>query len=787
MKRFTNYKSLIVLLVIVFSLFHLRLNNFPGNVFAYDTFGFYSYLPSLIINGDIGLTDFSKIEQVAQTYNLTPTFYQFTGMPEGGWVIRFFSGISILFLPFFLFGHLFALNSSFPADGYSLPYQWSFVLGGIFYTIMALWFARKTLQRFFSDGWTALILALFFFGSNFFFFSTIGNKIPHVIVFFEYAVIIWLTILWHDKKKMLHAGLLGFFIGFISISRSSEIISVFIPLLWGVTSWNSAKEKLRMLWEQKKHVLLFAMMAIVGVLPQIFYWKTVTGSFVFNAYNDPQSGLNLLSPDFIKVLFGFRKGLFIYSPLMFFAYLGLIVIYFKKREIFWPILVVIFINTYLIASFSSLVSYGWRAFVQSYAVLILPLGFFIHWVYSSRKMMIKLLFSVLLVGIVLLNIFQSWQVFVGIIDGSRMTKDYYFATFGKTSVTDEDRDLLLISRSFTGEESFTDEYKHKRELVYKLDFERPNSNDQEHYSRNIRHSGKFAVRLDSTFIYSPGKTVRYNEITDEYYAWLRVSAYVYPTGNYDDLAASLVVHFDHKGAPYKYRAFDIKDKRFNLKMNQWNKITVDYLTPEVRLKSNNLKVYLWLRSKNTIYLDDLTVEAFEPLPKDEISNEPQEDEINKADELSQENFIYNNSFEELGNEWDKAHQSSEYAVTGQYSMKMDSVYIYSPGLKVNLQDIENKKNCKVEAKISVFPMFPASENPGSFVINFKRDGQNIQYSSLNLEDIPELKTYEWNTIAHTATFPDSLLASDKLEVYYWHRGKEKILLDDLKVELKSCK
>jgi len=50
----------------------------------------------------------------------------------------------------------------------------------------------------------------------------------------------------------------------------------------------------------------------------------------------------------------------------------------------------------------------------------------------------------------------------------------------------------------------------------------------------------------------------------------------------------------------------------NLKLNEWNRVCFDYLTPEVHRKTNNLKVYIWYRGKEELFVDDLQVEIFEP-------------------------------------------------------------------------------------------------------------------------------------------------------------------------------
>lgn len=102
-------------------------------------------------------------------------------------------------------------------------------------------------------------------------------------------------------------------------------------------------------------------------------------------------------------------------------------------------------------------------------------------------------------------------------------------------------------------------------------------------------SGKKSVLLDSSNIYSPVIEASYREITDQDHAWIRACAYIYPTGSVKTNSFSFVIHFEHNGYAYKYKAFD--SEKMNLKLNEWNRIYFDYLTPEVRRKTDNLKVY----------------------------------------------------------------------------------------------------------------------------------------------------------------------------------------------------
>jgi hypothetical protein len=119
-----------------------------------------------------------------------------------------------------------------------------------------------------------------------------------------------------------------------------------------------------------------------------------------------------------------------------------------------------------------------------------------------------------------------------------------------------------------------------------------------------------AFRLDSLTIYSPAIERAYKLITDEDHAWVRVSADVYITEDAARNPFCAVTHLTHKGYAYKYKTFESVDMK--LALNQWNKISFDYLTPEVRRPSDPLKVYFWLMGSRPVYIDNLQVAIYTP-------------------------------------------------------------------------------------------------------------------------------------------------------------------------------
>jgi len=611
LQKLENKKSLITLSFICVICVIVNVVTVPQNILSWDVFGYYLYLPLAFIYNDLGATDFSVVEQIVEKYSNTPTFYQGMHMPSGEFVIKYSMGLAFLYLPFFAIGHIIALLSSYPADGFSLPYQYALWIGGIAYTMAGLVLVRKLALKYFNDFVTALILIIIYLGTNYFMNTSFygQNAMSHNYLFTLYLLFVLITIKWHRATKMKYMVPLGMLAGIIILSRPSEIVCLAIPLLWGVTDLESFTNKIRLLTKNYGQVLVFAgLLLLIGGF-QFAYWKAFTGKFLFYTYGiNPGEGFEFFTPYVIEVLFSFRKGWLLYTPIMVFALIGMRFLYKQNKGLFIPVLVYFFLNLYIVSCWSTwwyAESFGQRALVPSYALLIIPLGYTLNWIQSNSLLVQRLLFTLLL-ALGGLNLFQTWQYHKGIIHGSRMSMDYYFSVFGETAVTEDDKKLMLINRSFDGIEQFTNEDEYERKVLQVIDFE---SLKEEGISMEYAYSGKASFQLDEKEIYSLTSATPFTEVTDHYYAWIRGSVMVYPIIDAKSNPTSFVICFEHNGYSYKYKALDFE--KLNLKLNEWNEVTFDYLTPEVRNKQDLLKVYVWHRGTEKIFVDDLKVEVFE--------------------------------------------------------------------------------------------------------------------------------------------------------------------------------
>ena len=405
----------------------------PIRVITDDAFGYYLYLPSFFIYKD--LTTLNWFSNANQQYDLTGSLYQANKIENGNYVAKYLMGISILTSPFFMIGHLAAKPFGYPQDGFSLPYQLAIVFAAFFYALLGIWILRKILLYFFSESVTNLTLVLICLATNFPQYVSIESGMTHVYLFAMYAILIWLTIRWHDSPTLSTAFFIGLVIGISVITRPTEAVMLFIPLLWQTHETTARRAKWTLVIAHRSHIVWAFFGGLLGILPQLIYWKTVTGSFVYNV------GAKFLMADpYFRVLFGFTNGWFVFTPVTILIVLGF---WNSRKYPFFRSLVVFFIlNTWLVMAWSDWrygATYSCRALVQCYPLLALPLAAFCKVALESR---LKYIFGAVCVALIGINFFQLKQYNDGILDYRGMTYQYYKAIFLNPNPTPLDMSLL---------------------------------------------------------------------------------------------------------------------------------------------------------------------------------------------------------------------------------------------------------------------------------------------------------------------------------------------------------
>ena len=403
-------------------------------VTTWDAFGYYMYLPGTFIYNDV--TELKWLDEVEKEYSLTGGFlYQANVHSNGNYVFKYLGGIAVLESPFFAVGHLIALNSSYKADGFSAPYQYSIAFGALMYAFLGLLLLRLVLLRYFNDTTVALTLLLMALATNFIQYIAIDGGQSHAYVFPLYALILYSTMKWHDRPSYFWSGVIGLTIGLATIARPTEAIMVFIPILWGTQTKILKQQKWTLVKENKQMLLMAILFGIIGILPQLIYWKIAAGSFIY----DVGSKWFFLTPWF-RVLFGFENGWFVYTPITIFFAVGMF--YIKSFPFKKSVIVFCLLNIWIVIAWSDWKygsTYSTRALVQSYPVLALALGGFIHSI-SSRKW--KYVFISLGLYLVFVNFFQINQYGKTILHSRDMNRQYYSAIYLDSDPTSLDMSLL---------------------------------------------------------------------------------------------------------------------------------------------------------------------------------------------------------------------------------------------------------------------------------------------------------------------------------------------------------
>ncbi len=435
--RYTLIYFLLFTIIFIWSSYNLLFWKRTNVIIRWDISTYYIYLPAKFIYNDI--TSFKFYDKICEQYHPSGPLKD-NGLTSIGnkKIIKTTLGLSILYSPFFFMADIYAQHTDYLRDGYSVPYQYMLDKANIFYALLGIIFLTKILIRYFDPKTTLLTLIVIVLGTNYYYYIIHEGGMPHNYLFFIHSGIIYLTIKWLDNNKIIYAIILGLLIGLAILIRPSEIIICFIPLLWGIISFKSLKERIQLFSKKKHHVIIVLVMVILVISPQLYYWKYITGNWIYYSYG--KEGFNYYHPEIINGLFSYKKGWLIYTPIMLFSILGILRLKKHVNGIAFLVVLFLIVNLYITFSWCSWWyggGFGMRALIQSYALLSLPMASFIKTFiirddYTTiLKKLTGIFFVILFVSFITLNLIQTWQYHRGIIHYDSMTKEKYWDVFGK--------------------------------------------------------------------------------------------------------------------------------------------------------------------------------------------------------------------------------------------------------------------------------------------------------------------------------------------------------------------
>jgi hypothetical protein len=353
--------------------------NQENQVLRSDANSYYAYLPAIFIYDDIKLTFLD-----ADAFALGPHFWNIP-TPLGISSIIATYGVALLYLPFFLMGHAYALLYGYPITGFSSPYAFFIQWSSWVYLLFALLLMRRLLRKYFTEGVAAIVIVATVISTNLLWYVTGEAALSHVYSFFVITAFLFLVDRWTERQTIKDAILIGLVAGLIALIRPTNALVGMLLILWKVGTWQELKERFYLLIKKWPLILTMIGMAVLMWLPQMYYWKIISGQWFYSSY--PTSNFFWGTPQLFNVLFSWRKGWLIYTPVMIFTLLGIGLMVRVRQQFFWALLVYFLASWYVMSSWWSWWYGGglsMRPFVDSYGIFAFGMAAFLTWVFRQR-------------------------------------------------------------------------------------------------------------------------------------------------------------------------------------------------------------------------------------------------------------------------------------------------------------------------------------------------------------------------------------------------------------------
>jgi hypothetical protein len=402
----------------------------------WDQLAYYSYLPAAFIHQDFS---FQKLAG-------TP-FYPVMHLPgpKGLPVLNMTCGVALLQLPFFAIAYLHCRLAGYEASGFSLPFHLWAQIGCTFYVFLGLFYLRKVLLLYFSEfaaGFTLLLIGL---ATQLFYYSTSEPLMSHAYSFALLAVLLYFIPLWREAPSYKNSIIAGLIMGLLIAIRPTNVFFVILWVGYGAQNWKTLISNLAFALAQKKYS--FIILLVIGLLqaPQLLYWKLTAGSWFYDSYTD-LNPFHFLHPRIYPFLFSYRKGLFIYAPVLIFAFGGLYFLVKKRNPFGGSACVYVCFMVYILSSWWCWWyggGFGQRSMIDTFSVLALGLAGLIDvgrqkWRYASPTLIVM---AFLMIG---LYQFQNYQYRRGLIHYEHMTRKAYWAIFLKLTPPPNYYETMLL-------------------------------------------------------------------------------------------------------------------------------------------------------------------------------------------------------------------------------------------------------------------------------------------------------------------------------------------------------
>jgi hypothetical protein len=375
-----------------------------------DGEGYYAYLRSPLIDHDLQFAgdwhsaplpvlrectvcsaavkqEWNDPNRPIRVFELNQHFYA-NPITKTGHLPNFYSvGPAILWAPFVIASHVAVLaadrlGAHIAADGRSWPYIATLSGATALYGFLGLWLSFLLARKYVDDRWAFWAVVAIWFASSLPLGMYLEPSWSHALSAFCVALFLWYWDRTRDSRTPMQWAVLGLTAGLMIDVYLANGVFFLAPAFDCVMAYWSSWRDSTPIWSKLRSHIVFAASVIFAFSPML-----ITRAIVFG--NPLALGMyvhvpwNWKSPTFLPILFSHNHGLFICTPILLLAVLGLAALARIDRRL-GAVCAAMTLAFYLLISvypwWFGTVSFGNRFFISLTPVFILGIAAAFSWI-----------------------------------------------------------------------------------------------------------------------------------------------------------------------------------------------------------------------------------------------------------------------------------------------------------------------------------------------------------------------------------------------------------------------
>ncbi len=565
--------SLMVILMISYSVFHTSKNERLNSIISSDGRGYYAFLPSFFIYGSTGGNE--RNIEIEQSYSKEKLVQTYLVKDENGKAFnKYFPGVAILQTPFFGLAYIYSWLFNYPIDGYSLVFRIFYYLGSLFYAVLGMLFFTRSIRDFFelSDLKSSFFTLLFYCITPLLYYSENVFCFSHSYSFFLFGFFTLQLLKMSSNFNTRSIFILGMTVGLIFLVRPSDLtILLLIPFLLG----DSLKFNhfMKALFVNKSKLGLIGLIGFLSVVMFLFFiWKWQTGKWLLWSYSG--EGFYFFKPHLLDGLFSFRAGIFVNTPVLVLSFIGLTYMFIVDKWKATFMLIYLLINFWVITSWwcwDYETSFGCRPFTEHLFFALFPL-----------IVLIKRFFYISIVPVFVLlsiSLIRYWEITTDFFTHQRFTKENYFES------------LCFWDLNNKGRWNFTRSCEPFGELI----------NSTVLFDRSSQQK----ITSKNEFVCSSEMSIHFPRTNERFYCRIELDK-KFSTPR----TTGVIVVVDAYNSKDLNKRFYLANEMYNDKNdkpNSWKKFVLETLISDCFQEFDTIKIYIWNQSKKEFYIKNVKI------------------------------------------------------------------------------------------------------------------------------------------------------------------------------------